>query len=178
MYILFFSLSVIFAWQVESLQNNFTYFSYTPPYQIPYFVWLSFLGVLVYTRLFKLAKQVSNQTMWLCHLAIFFFMVGGCLPYQPNTQDIFSTLHILFTVFSIGLVVWIIYRYIQSIVLTNHTLYRKLLFTIEIGLLYLLPVCLINGNINIVVELYCLGFVFYLLSIIEKSQKNIILSKT
>lgn len=172
MYILFFIISLIFAWQVESLQNNFTYFSYTTPYQIPYFIWLSFLGVFIYIKLYHFAKQVSNQTRWLCHVAILLFGIGGFLPYQPNTQDVFSTLHILFSILAMALVIWIICCYIRSIVLTNHTLYQKLIFTTEIGLLYLVPVCFINGSINIIVELYCLGFIFYLLYIIEKSHKT------
>ena len=171
MYILFFSLSVLFAWQVESLQNNFTYFSYTAPYQMLYFIWLNSLGGFVYIHLYPLAKQVSKKTKWVCHVAMLLFVLGGNIPYQPDTQDIYSTLHVLFSMVSIILVVWIIYRYMQSILQTNHTLYQKLHSIIQIGLLYFIPICFINGNINIIVELYCLGWILYLLYIVEKSQK-------
>ena len=171
MYIVFFTISVLFATQVKSLQHNFTYFSYTSPYQILYIIWFSTVGIGIYLKLYALVKSLDKQTRIRCHIALLLYYVGCLLPYN-NTQNLFSTLHILFSLIAIILVFLIIYNYLYEIAITDSIRYQKLFSIIQIGLFFFFPICYINGSINIIVELYCLGFLLYVLYCIEKYEKK------
>lgn len=167
MLILFFIISVLFSSKLPSLQQNFTYFSYTAPYQALYILWLIALGILIYVKILKFSKGLEYKTRSLCHLAFVLYLIGGCLPYTPNTQDFSSTFHIVFSTLSILLVFYILYRYVESIRYRYSDIYQKVTTNIQVGILSLIPLFMINGSINIIVELYCLGFTFYTLYLLD-----------
>lgn len=170
MYILFFIISCLLASQVESLEHNFTYFSYTPEYQLLYILWFCSLGIFVYYKLQQISKSTNAVPTLICLLTLCTYAIGGLLPYTPNTQDLFSTLHVSFSIVTILLIVYMLYLHIRKLSSRNFEVGQKIFTILQVSSASIIPLVTIVGNINIIIELYCLGTLLYILFKLENAK--------
>jgi hypothetical protein len=156
----------MFALQTDILHHNFTYFSYTSPYQMLYYIWFLLLGIGIYIKLYTLTTKHNKKKTPICHLALLSYLCGGLLPYDINTQNLASSLHVGFSLVAIILVSYILYQIMQSITFTNQ--YQKIITSMQIGVASAFPIWIINGQINCIIELYALGYVLYIIYQLER----------
>lgn len=96
-------------------------------------------------------------------------LVGSFLPYHPDSEDLFSSLHIILSMLGAITILLIIFILINRLMNFDFSLYQKMTSLYRTQLLILGMLIVMFGNINSIIELYFTAIVLYNLAKIEKS---------
>lgn len=175
MYLLIFVLSIVFASFTSSLYNNFTYLSYTTHLQEYYILWIFILATFLLYKVYRLYKQyvphLKKYTL-LIFTSYFSMIIGGLLPYQPNTSDLLSTLHIFLSSAGSLLLLVIIEVLLYHLRFFDFTNAQKIENYYHWFLSSFVMLAIFLGSITIIVEEYFIFIIFFHLYLIEKTGKQ------
>lgn len=169
MYILLFIFSLIFAFQTSSLYNNFTYLSYSN-HKIYYIIWIITISLFLLYKVFYLFKKITflNKLDFILISSCFVLMlIGSLLPYNPNNNDLFSTLHIGLSMLSSLQLLVIIKILINRSCFLDFNFYKKIDAYYNKSIFFLITFIIMFGSINIIIELFFLAITFLFLYLLE-----------
>lgn len=172
MYILLFIITLLLSLKTSWIYNNFTYLSYQNDLRIYYLLWVSCISIFLLYKVVKLYRQFTYfaKSDWILIIVSFVTMlIGSFLPYHPDSEDLFSTLHIVLSMSGAITILLIIFILINRLMSFDFSLYQKLTTLYRGQLLILGMMIVMFGNINSIIELYFTAIVLYNLAEIEKS---------
>lgn len=169
MYILLVLWTLVLALLTGSFQHNFTYLSYTNDYRWLYYIWFVLLATFIYQKLMLLNKKTQSHKQRQIRVLWIVFLIGGLLPYQLQENDVASNLHILFSIVPLLYTIVLLQYYIQTLVYIQFDSFIKLQNLPYTGCAFVVPLLMVTGSINILVEVYMILFVFYVMYHVEKA---------
>lgn len=172
MYILLFIITILLSLKTSWTYNNFTYLSYQNDLRIYYLLWVSCISIFLLYKVVKIYRQFTYFTKsdWILITTSFITMlVGSFLPYHPDSEDLFSSLHIILSMLGAITILLIIFILINCLMNFDFSLYQKMTSLYRSQLLILGMLIVMFGNINSIIELYFTAIVLYNLAKIEKS---------
>lgn len=174
MYYLMLIYTFLLSLKTSWTYNNFTFLSYQKDLRIHYLIWITIMSCFLLYKIYKLFKNITYITFSNHFLICFSFLsmlIGSYLPYDPNHENIISTLHIILSSLGAISLLIIIQILINRIILVDLVFYKKMT-TIYRSLILMLGMFIIMfGSINSIVELFFVLTVLISLNKIEKYFK-------
>lgn len=161
------------AFLLPSVHQNITYFSYSEGYYFVYLFVIISTNITLTYHCYLLSKG-NNKYLKLTILTSLTMLLGALLPYHVESNDIFSTLHVMITTFSNILLFYLIALFIEEYKYIDYSIYQKL-FQLCMYCISCVGIFLVFfGSINIVVEISLLASILYLLKQLQIYKKYIL----
>lgn len=170
MYLLLYLYSLFLAFQTNSIHHNFTYLSYQSKWRTIYTIWIVVLACYLLFKvvyIFQRKSYILKKDYILIVCTFLFMLIGSLLPYIPNTQNIYSSLHVFFsTLGCIGLLIILIIAIYRVRYISNEKS-QKIENYFQIFVIFFVTLIILFGSINIVVEMFYLTAVFIIVYLLE-----------
>lgn len=173
MYLIMFFITLMLSLKTSWFYNNFTYLSYQDDLRIYYLIWLTLLSLFLLFKTIKIYQHFSyfrKREIGLIVISFISMLVGGYLPYHLDSQDLTSTLHIIFSMIATISLLIIIQFLINHLLSYDFNIYQKISANYRGQLLILGMLIVMFGSINSIVELF---FTFVVLNNLAKIEKSV-----
>ncbi len=170
MYIVFYLFSIVFAFLLPSIHENYTHLYNNSTTKMLYMIWIVSLSIFLFIKCMKIYKRVQlpSKLFYCCLYSAFIsMMIGAIIPYGVEIPFL-STLHVIFALLGSLLTLVVIKLLVERSQFLDIELHPVMQQYYMYFMMVLVMCTTIFGSVNVIVELILIGCILYMLYRLEK----------